>query len=228
MPRAPREVPPHVPFHVLNRANRRATLFERASDYDFFLETLAAGVDRSGVELFAFCVMPNHWHLVVTPQDATRLATFLHWITTKHALAVHAFNETTGVGHVYQGRYKAFPVQSDEHFLILCRYVERNPVRAGLVARAADWAWSSHRANAHGTTVLPQARLSEWPVARPHDWADWVDRPQTDAELADVRRSVSRGTPFGSMPWRDVLGHAFPSYAARNTRGRPRKVAQKK
>ena len=223
MARTPRAVPPNVPFHVLNRANRRARLFERASDYDFFLETLAAGVERAGVELSAFCVMPNHWHLVLTPQDAQRLATCLHWITTKHALALHAYNDTTGVGHVYQGRYRAFPVQSDEHFLVLCRYVERNPVRAGLVTRAADWAWSSHRVNARLPTVAARVPLREWPVERPSDWAEWVDRPQTEAELADVRRSVRRGQPFGSKSWRDLLGHEFQCYAARNTRGRPRK-----
>jgi putative transposase len=228
MPRSPRAVPPNVPFHVLNRANRRARLFERASDYDFFLETLAAGVERAGVELFAFCVMPNHWHLVVTPQDAQRLATFLHWTTTKHALALHAYNETTGVGHVYQGRYRAFPVQSDEHFLTLCRYVERNPVRAGLVTRAADWPWSSHRANARLPKVAARVPLREWPVERPFEWAEWVDHPQTEAELADVRRSVSSGQPFGSKSWRDLLGHEFQCYAARNSRGRPRKVAWKK
>ena len=224
MGRPPRAAPAGTIFHVLNRANRRATLFKEPGDYLYFVRTLADAIEREHVALFAYCVMPNHWHLVVQPPDAVVLAKFVHWLTTKHALAWHAHNGTSGTGHVYQNRFKAFPVQTNEHFLVLCRYVERNPVRAQLVDSAAEWRWSSHRANVHSTAEAASMspHLSEWPVARPADWKRWVEDVRMDSETADVRRSIAHGKPYGSAEWRNALSIDYPHFGARNPRGRPR------
>jgi putative transposase len=105
-----------------------------------------------------------------------------------------------GTGHLYRGRFKSFPVAQDDHFLRLCRYVERNALRAGLVQRAESWRWSSLWRRQQG----PQpgaALLSDWPVPRPADWVREVNRPQTEAELEALRRCVQRGQPYGQEGW---------------------------
>jgi len=103
-----------------------------------------------------------------------------------------------GGGHLYQGRFKSFPVQEDEHFLTVCRYVERNPLRANLVSRAELWKWSSLWTWNRAAPTVPLAR---WPVPRPTDWIEHVNAPQTEAELNAIRRSVVRSRPFGEAEW---------------------------
>ena len=223
MPRSARAVPPDGVVHVLNRANRRATMFTRGGDYDSFADLLAEGLSRERVPLYAYCLMPNHWHLVLRVADGSNLARLMQWVTTKHAAAWHAYHQTTGEGHLYQGRYKAFPVQTDEHFLTLCRYVERNPVRAGLVERAAQWRWSSHRAHIGRGSGGIRLRTIEWPVPRPEAWREWVERPQTDAEVEAIRMAVRRGVPYGSDPWREMIAANTGRTWSLRPRGRPRK-----
>jgi putative transposase len=180
-------------------------MFAHGADYASFCDVLAEGLARERTPLYAWCLMPNHWHLVLRASDGANLARLMHWVTTKHAAAWHGYRETTGEGHLYQGRYKAFAIAADEHFLVVCRYVERNPVRAGLVEDAAAWRWSSHRAHVDHphATIIPS--VAEWPVRRPADWREWVDLPQSDSELAHVRASVRRGIPFGSARWATPL-----------------------
>lgn len=123
-------------YHVLNRANGRLPIFEKNEDYEAFERVLAQAVQRVDIRLLAYCVMPNHWHLVLWPRVDGDLSRFVGWLTLTHTQRWHAHRHTTGSGHLYQGRFKSFPVQTDEHFLAVCRYVERNPLRAGLVSRA--------------------------------------------------------------------------------------------
>src|SRR5580658_3294321 len=94
--------------------------------------------------------MPNHWHLVLKPHEDRELSLFVGWLTLTHTQRWHAHRRDAGSGHVYQGRFKSFPVQADRHFLTVARYVERNPLRANLVASAADWRWSSLWVRARG------------------------------------------------------------------------------
>jgi putative transposase len=130
-------------YHVLNRANGRRTIFAKDEDYEAFEQALQQAVERTGTRLLAYCVMPNHWHLVVWPRDDGELSRFVGWLTLTHTQRWHAHRGTTGSGHLYQGRFKSFPVQDDEHFLVVCRYVERNPLRAKLVKDASAWRWGS-------------------------------------------------------------------------------------
>jgi putative transposase len=95
------------------------------------------------MRLLSYCLMPNHWHLVLWPRADGELSDFGHWLTLTHTQRWHAHYHNVGTGHLYQGRFKSFPVARDEHFLQLCRYVERNPLRAGLVRRAEAWQWGS-------------------------------------------------------------------------------------
>jgi putative transposase len=186
-----------VAYHVLNRSNARMTLFESDADYAAFEDVLGAARRRTGTRLLTYCVMPNHWHLVLWPRADGELSEFVRWLTLTHTQRWHAHRGTAGSGHVYQGRFKSLPVQSDEHFFTLCRYVERNPLRAGLVRRAEDWRWGSLWRRVHGDAAA-RAMLSRWPVTPPRGWLRLVNEPQTDADLAAVQEAVRRGRPFGN------------------------------
>src|SRR5439155_3684164 len=120
------------------------------------------------------------------------------WLTVTHTQRWHAFHETSGSGPIYQGRFKSFAVQEDEHFLAVCRYVERNALRANLVRRAEAWRWSSLWQIVNKSAAVT---LDDWPLSRPSMWLDYVNRPETEAELLALRASVTRGTPFGNAMW---------------------------
>jgi putative transposase len=154
-------------LHVFNRAVRRATLFACPGDFAAFLEVLAEAQRRVPISLAAYCLMPNHFHLVVGPVQNVELSTFMHRLTLMHSKRWHRFHETDGTGPVYQGRYKARPIGSDVHFLTVCRYVELNPVRAGLVAKAEEWPWSSLVGSGKNCHLV---QLSKWPILRPLTW----------------------------------------------------------
>jgi len=137
MPRRPRAASGGYVYHVLNRAVGRATLFDKPTDYLAFAKVLRQAQDWLPVRLLAYCVLPNHWHLVLWPAHDGDLSEHLRWLTVTHTQRWHAHRHTAGTGPLYQGRFKSFPVQEDDHLLTVCRYVERNALRAGLLARAA-------------------------------------------------------------------------------------------
>src|SRR4051794_21209388 len=135
MPRSARAVEAGLTYHVLNRGNGRLHLFRKAEDFEAFGRVLAEGLARYPVDLFTWCLMGNHWHLVLRPRADRALADLMRWVGVTHVRRHHAHHHTSGGGHLYQGRYKSFPVEDDRHFLVLCRYVESNPLRAKLVRR---------------------------------------------------------------------------------------------
>lgn len=174
-----------VAYYVLNRANAHRTLFEDDGDYIAFERVLLQACERVAMRLLAYCVMPNHWPLVVWPRRDGDLSRFLNWLTLTHTQRWHQHRHTAGEGHVYQGRFKSFPVEASEYLLTVCRYVERNPVRAGLVERVEQWRWSSARANG----AVP---LHEWPLERPAAWCEWVNQSEPNEHLSVLRRRVPR------------------------------------
>jgi len=163
--------------------------------------------------------MPSHWHLVAWPEKSEDLARFTHRLGVLHAARWHSVRGTVGTGALFQGRYKAFPAQSDGHALTVLRYVERNALRAGLVRRAEDWEWGSLWHRLHGN---PDGLLSSGPVTLPEDWTEWVNTPQTAAELEAVRQCAHRGTPFGSAAWVGRTAHELGLSATLRRRGRPK------
>jgi len=210
-------------YHVLNRANARMTIFEKADDYAAFLRVLEAAVARTQTRLLAYCVMPNHWHLVVWPRQDGELSRFTGWLTLTHTQRWHAHRQSIGSGHVYQGRFKSFPVADDEHFLTVCRYVERNALRAGLVRRAEDWPWSSLARWQQGEESATPL-LAPWPLRRRPKWIDEVNSPQTEAELAALHRALARGCPFGDESWSDRIIRRLGLESTLRPRGRPPKA----
>ena len=209
-------------YHVLNRANARQTIFEHARDYEAFERVLEEAHDRVPMRTLAYCLMPNHWHLLLWPKKDGQMSQFMAWLTLTHTQRWHAFRQSAGSGHLYQGRYKSFPVESNEHFLTVCQYVERNALRAGLVIRAEEWRWSSLWRRRHRSRKSSRW-LAEWPVPLPRRWNDWVNEFQTGEELEALRRSVNRGQPFGSEAWVRRVAGRLGLEATLRPRGRPRR-----
>src|SRR5579875_796141 len=155
---------------------------------------------RHSIRVLAYCVLSNHWHFVVWPETDGQVTAFFRWLAHTHAMRWRVTHRTVGHGHLYQGRFKSFPVQSDEHLLTVLRYVERNALGAGLVERAEDWRWCSLWARRRGDRAI-KAILSCWPVERPRDWTERVHAPLSARELGRVRVSLERGRPYGDDEW---------------------------
>ena len=222
MPRTKRICPAGEVFHVLNRSVARLTIFEKPGDYDAFLRVLVETWKEVPIRIYAMVAMPNHWHFVVQPSRDDEVSEFFRRLTVTHTMRWHAHYKTGGTGHLYQGRFKSFPIQSDDHLLTVLRYVERNPLRAGLVERAEAWKWGS----AHARRQQPAAR--EWladPQAPslPRQWRRLVNRPQTHAEVGAVRNCLLRGTPFGDQKWTSNTAARLGLESTTRPRGRPRK-----
>jgi len=221
MPRRARISTGGLAYHILNRRVGRLGLFDKPADYMAFEKILNEAHERTGIRIAAYCLMPNHWHLLLWPRDDGELSEVMRWITVTHTQRWHAHRESFGSGPVYQGRFKSFPVQTDEHFLTVARYVERNAVRAKLVKRAEQWQWSSLWRWAQGDPKL-LAFLSDWPVKRPRQWVGWVNRPETASELEDLRCSAQRGRPFGSQGWVVRIAKRLSLESTLRPRGRPK------
>ncbi len=221
MPRRLRIAGGGYAYHVLNRAVRRMQIFRAPRDYEAFQETLAEAKERMPMRILAWCLVPNHWHLVLWPRRDGELSEFMRWLTVTHTQRWHATHHTAGSGPLYQGRFKSFPIQEDEHLLAVLRYVERNPLRAKLVARAEQWRWSSLWHRARRETGL----LDDGPVRLSHDWLRYVRSPQNEAELVALRQSVIRGAPFGDHSWQQRTVKQLELESTLRPRGRPRKPA---
>jgi putative transposase len=192
MPERPcRGMAGHV-YHVMNRATV-GQVFDRADDYGRFLCTLQQARAKVPMRVLSYCLMPNHWHLLLWPAADDDLMRFAHWLTGTHAQRVHASRGTRGRGAIYQGRYLAVAVNDDAAFLRVARYVERNPVRARLTDRVEEWLWSS--ACARLSTRIDVAR---WPVPRPAKWTDFINDEEPALELADIRTRVACNQAIGT------------------------------
>ncbi len=210
-------------YHVLNRANTRRTIFQNERDFAAFEMTLSQAVERTQTRLLAYCLMPNHWHLVVWPRKDGELSAFIGWLTLTHTQRWHAHRHSTGSGHVYQGRFKSFPIQEDEHLYAVARYVERNALRANLARRAEQWRWGSLYRWLRGAAEDKEL-LAAWPLPRKPNWVDHVNARQTEAELAALRRSVHRGSPFGDASWSEKTARRLALESTLRPPGRPKKT----
>jgi len=204
-----------------------------------FQKMLAEGLAKyPGVRLCSFCVMPNHWHLVVWPkpgQDRV-LSEWMRWVGTTHVRWWHEHRHSAGTGPIYQGRFKSFPIQAEAHFLTVCRYVERNALRAGLPvsgSAAEDWRWGSLRLPLAKVSVLDEVELAlraslvkpaDWPLTPGRNWGAKVNKPLGEEELEAVRGAVARGRPLGSAAWVQKTAAKLALEATLRGRGRPRQA----
>lgn len=219
MPRTARASVGDYCYHVIKRGNGRAEVFHAEGGYQAFVTLLREASERVPIRLLAYCLMPNHFQLALWPYRDGDLSQWMQWLLTAHVRRYHRWHDSSG--HVWQGRFKAFPIEQDTHLLTLLRYIERNPVRASLVARAEDWWWSSAYAGRESPRGLC---LEASPVTQPHPWLNWVNEPMTDTEVQRIRPSVNRNVPFGSDVWTAVTAERLGLDASLRPIGRPQKL----
>ena len=222
MGRAPRADEAGGIYHALNRGNAKNPIFFKDEDYEAFERIIAEALEKFSVDLIAYQWMNNHWHMVLSPHDDGGMGKFLRWITLTHTQRYHAHHGTAGFGHVYQGRFKSFPVQDDDHFHVVCRYVERNALTAKLVQKAQDYRWGSLYNWLDGDSPI---KLATWPVRRLPNWTKRVNQAVTEKEQKALARSFTRGTPFGTEQWTAQIVKRHGLESTVRPRGRPKKLS---
>ena len=195
-------------------------LFLKDADFEAFEAMMAQTFETQPMRILAYCLMSNHWHLVLGREGD--LGAFMQKLTITHARNWQVYRRRVGYGHLYQGRYKSFPIEGDEHFYQVVRYVERNPLRAKLVRHADDWRFSSLWRRRHGTAES-RAMLANWPLPRPRSWLQYVNQPQNEAELTAMRLSLQRGQPYGGEAWARATAARLGLESTFRPRGRPKK-----
>ncbi len=170
MARRPRFSPGNIACHVMNRVGPNLELFQDAGDYQAFEKVLAEALQREPtMRLCGYCLMRNHFHLVLWPKTDGQLSRLMQWLSMTHAARWHAHRHTGGRGHLYQSRFRSFPIHQDGHFLTVCRYVERNALRANLTDRAERWRWCSAWTRGDRESPL-HPLLATWPVEMSRNW----------------------------------------------------------
>jgi putative transposase len=204
-------------YHILNRGNGRQTVFFKDGDYQAFMDLMNESRKVFDFKLYAYCIMPNHFHLVVECSKAETYSSWMQWLTGTYACRYH--KHYGGNGHVWQGRFKSFLIQTDEYLLTVLRYVEANPVRAGMVDFADLWSWSSHNQR---IGKISADLIDNPPIEMPLAWAEWVNRAIGDAELKAIRKSVNRQAPFGESSWQYKICQQLGMESVLRPCGRPK------
>ncbi len=210
-------------YHVLNRTVAGLPLFRKQADFEAFERIMVEAHERQPLRILAWCQMRTHWHFVVWPREEGELTAYFRWLAHTHAMRWHVAHNTVGRGHLYQGRFKSFPIEEDEHFFIACRYVERNALKAQAVGRAEDWRWGSLWARRHGSEKL-KAILSDWPIECPRNWVALVNEPMTEEEAQAVQVCIARNRPYGDERWQESQASRLGLTHTLRNEGRPKVV----
>ena len=210
-------------YHVINRANGRATIFKTDKDYAHFESLIEEARELLDMRILAYCIMPNHWHLVLYPRKDGDMSEFMRWLTTTHVRQYRVASKSIGGGHLYQGTYKSFPVEKSEYLSTLIRYVEQNPLRGKLVTRAEDWKYASLHRRMKGTPKQKKL-LAELPIDLPRQYLKEVNTIYNEKTLEVIRNSVERGTPYGRDRWVEKFVDTHRMESTVRAPGRPRKL----
>ena len=221
MPRIKRTNVGGYVYHVLNRANARVQIFDNDEDYKLFENILEEAIEKFNVKILAYCIMPNHFHLVLYPENEGDLSIFMGWVTNTHTRRWHTQKGTVGQGHLYQGRYKSFICQNDNHFLTLVKYVEQNALKAKLVKKAEGWRWSSVWRREYGT-IKQKKLLFPWPVSKPKDYLSWLNTILPEEKEEIIERSIIKSNPYGGDYWLDNTVKKFGLEQTLRRVGRPK------
>jgi len=209
-----------VIYHVMNRANGKLSIFKKRGDFEAFEKVLGEALERWPCKLLAYCIMRNHWHLLLRPREDGALSELMRWLTVTHVRRWHTSHGTVGIGHVYQGRFKSFPVASDAYYLTVVRYIESNPLRAGFVERSQEWEWSS--LSLRDAADKDGLRLAAGPVELPRNWGRLVNVLPGETDLAGLRNAMQRGCPFGPEDWVRKTAGRLGLEGTLRPRGRPK------
>ena len=216
MPRIARGIADNFIYHVINRGNDKREIFHKDRDFEAFVHLMYEAKERFDVRILAYCLMPNHFHMVLLPERGEYLSKWMQWVMTCHVRRYHRHYGSGG--HIWQGRYKSFVVEGNEHLLMVLRYTEGNPVRAKLVSSAKEWKWSSHK-----EALSNRSLTSEAPIELPTEWDKYVDEPLTETDMEKLRHSVNRQTPYGNSKWQSKVCQQYGLEATMRRRGRPKK-----
>ncbi len=187
-------------FHVINRSNARWDIFKSDKDFQGVVKSLVETLELIPIDIFAFCIMSNHWHFVVRPKANGDMGGFFGKFTQKTTQRWHTKHGTVGTGHLFQGRFKSFLVEKDEYFIQLAKYVEANALRAKMVKNAEDWPWSSLCLRLKNSELAKKI-LMPWPIEIPKNYLSLVNHPLAKTQLDNIRTSVEKSRPFGSEAW---------------------------
>ncbi len=226
MPRPLRPVDKGLIYHVINRGNNRQNVFDKPEDFEAFLRSMRDLKERRSFELYGYCLMTNHIHLLIKPLETT-ISRVMQSLLVSHTQRYHRRYKSGG--HVWQGRFKSPVVQDDEHLLRVLRYIEANPVKAGMVDRAGDYAWSSFAAHGLGepNDLLDPAEAYQQMTGdtkiRQRKWSRYVHCQPDEDESRAIGQSIATGLPYGSEGWINALGRKLKLDLTIRPRGRPKK-----
>ncbi|HAJ56426.1 MAG TPA: transposase [Candidatus Omnitrophica bacterium] len=218
MPRIARGLVDNFIYHILNRGNNKNKIFHKQQDYQAFLNLMIEAKKQYPIKIFAYCLMPNHFHLVVMPNKAEDLSKWMQWLMTSHVRRYHKHYGTTG--HIWQGRFKSFIIQNDAHLITVLRYAEANPVRSKLVKSAEGWRWSSH-----GEMLGENKRrlINKAPIELPDNWNKYVNYG-AEENLEKIRQSIKRQSPYGDTEWQSAICKQLGLESTVRSIGRPKTI----
>ena len=225
MGRLPRPTGDDLIDHAINRGSNRADVLGPDGERDMFLGDLARTKARYPFALFGYCLMSNHFHLLLKPAPGQSISRILQSLTVAHTWRHHRRQGTSG--HVWQGRFRSPVIQDGDHLLVVLRYIEANPVRAAMVADPCEYTWSSHRCHGagHADPLLDSfpgwEQLGRTEAERRARWRRKVRGEQPAKELDGVRSSVRSGRPYGAEDWVEVISHRLGIVREPRRRGRP-------
>lgn len=219
MPRHRRISPDGFVQHVVNRGDHRETIFHKPGDFNAFLIAVAETAYRVSMRILAYCIMRNHFHLLVWPQHGDELPVFMERLMNTHIGRYRLHYPPAAPGHIYQGRYRNSIVETGGDVIAVARYVEANALAAGLVRRAEHYRWSS--ASPHAVDANRPV-LSDWPIPKPANWLDILNTPTPGDELKRIQRSITRGAPIGSEQFVETISAVYGLGHTLRPRGRPR------
>jgi len=228
MPRLPRPIADGLLYHALNRGNNRAAVFGCADDYATFLQALAKTKKRYPFALYGYCLMTNHFHLLVEPSQVGDLGRFMQSVGRRYVRYINGTYQRSGT--LWEGRFKSAAVSRDEYLMVCSRYIELNPVRAGLVNHPREYRWSSYQYRALG---IPDCLLGEDPwytglgmnaEGRQKAYRDWVESRIKEGEWEQIRQATQRGRLVGREAFQKEIEVMVGRRLIGESRGRPKKV----